>query len=52
MVSVIWGDLLRTDRYTKDLTLRRFINTLMLYSLIFLVGMANILVLYFKIFVR
>ena len=45
----IGSDLVLTDRYTKDLTMRKFVQLLVLYALIVLLGMAEVLLLYYKI---
>jgi len=45
-------DLVRTEKLTKDLTMRKFLTIVVLYLIMCLLALAIILVLYYKIYVR
>ena len=52
MVREIGLDLVRTEKVTKDLNMRRFLNLVVLYAVAVLLFIAICLVLYYKLFLR
>ena len=52
MVKDIGNELLRTERSAKELSMRRFLNLIVLYLVAILLFIAIVLVLYYKLFIR
>ena len=50
MLKDIFSDLVRTEQVTKEVAMRRFISIAILYGLAFVLGLAILLIGYYKFF--
>ena len=50
LMKEMGNDLMRTEKVTKELSLRKFVSLLILYAILVLQGVAILLVLYYKLY--